>query len=326
MKPRKKKPAPSECGLTGAQAQAAYEQALSADAQGKAPARDLAAHIAGCEPCSSALQALELQGDAVSELAKEPRQPGDTAVESILRVAARSGTGKFADLAYELAKACLIRLPNLERRVRRVVEPREAPVVARELRKVHERGGATTVRSVSLGDLPRESPAETEALRAAASCLRLLEQVEGATPRHVLGMSQVYIFEKRPEKAEELLRELLTTPVDSQMRRHAYRNLMLAFIRQEKCVDALRMGDEALRNSPDDWQVLFNQAVAHAHLGQRQQFRTVARRIAEMAAASDSTYLSTLVQFELPRLARDLGSSLPEVERAFGMHRGTRSR
>jgi hypothetical protein len=327
MKPRRKKPGPSECRLTGEEAQAAFERTLGAPQDGGPQAKDLAEHIAGCEPCSSALHALELQGDAVAELARGAggAGAGGTAVETILRVAARSGSARFADLAYELAKACLIQLPNLERRVRRVVEPREAKLVARELRTAHQRSGPGA-HAADLKGVPDAAPAESEALRAAASCLRILENVEGASPRQVLGMSQVHIFEQKPEQAEKLLRELMEQPITPQMRQYARSNLMLALVRQAKYIDVVRIGDDALRQGPDEWAVLFNLAVAHAHLRHAEPFKTVAKRLGSLAVRSDSAYLSTLVQFEIPRLAEDLGSPLPDVERAFGMQRGARSR
>ncbi len=312
--------------MTGAQAQAAYENALEARRKGAAPTSDLAAHIASCGPCSSALHALELQGDAVSQLASEPGSAGDgTAVESILRVAARSGTSKFADLAYELAKACLIQLPNLERRVRRVVEPREAPVVARELRTAHQRRDPKSTK-LDMKGVPAVAPAEADALRAAASCLHILENVEGASPRQVLGMSQVHIFKKQPEKAEQALRSLLEQPLSPQMQQYARSNLMLAFIRQEKYSDAAAIGERALLNGPDEWMVLYNLAVAHAYLKNRRVFTDISGRLAKLVSLSPSSYLRDLLAFEVPRFAAELSIKPEEVAKCFGLVTARRSR
>jgi len=339
MKPRKKKPAATECGMSGADAQAAYEQTLSAGAKGGAPrAKDLADHIAGCGPCSSALYALELQGDAVSTLAGKSRDAaggaggssasGGTAIESILRVAARSGTSKLADLAYELVKACLIRLPNLERRVRRVVEPREAKIVAGELRKVNERqgGGASGAASVKLTGVPTEAPAEVDALRAATSCLKILEQVEGASPRQVLGMSQVHIFEKRPEKAETLLRGLLGQAIPPQMKSYAYINLLLSLNRQAKYAEVVAVGEEVLLQKSTNWEVPYNLAVAHAYLKNRRKFESFASQLAGLVSSSPSGPLRELLEFETPFFASELSEDPKQVARQFGILPARRSR
>ncbi len=326
MTPPRKKSAKSACGLTGAEAQAAYEKLLAAGSAPAPGAKDLADHVAGCAPCSSALHTLELQGDAVSALSKQARGgAAGTTIEGILRIAAHSGTGKLADLAYELAKACLIRLPNLERRVRRVVEPREAKLVARELRAVNQRRGLVAS-PVGLTGVPEAAPAEADALRAATSCLKILEKVEGASPRQVLGMAQVHIFEKRPERAEALLRGLLAKPLSPAMSSYARINLMLSLSYQKKYPDVVTIGRAALRDDGGNWEVLFNLAVAHACLKNAREFAAVSKRLAQLVSHSPSGSLHDLLTYETPRIAAALSEDPNQVARRFGILPARRSR
>jgi hypothetical protein len=322
----KKKSAKSECGLNGEEAQAAYEQTLAAGKSEAPRAKDLADHIADCGACSSALHALELQGDAVSALAKQPEAgtPG-TVIESVLRSAAKSGTGKLADLTYELAKACLVRLPDLERRVRRVVEPRKTPVVARELRTLNERRGLAVPR-VELDALPSEDPAESDALRAATSCLNILKKMEGNSPRHVLGMSQVHVFAKRPELAESLLRELLEQPLSPQMDAYARINLMLSLTRQAKYDDVVALGQASLRRGIDNWEVLYNLAVAYAYLKNHSAFSAISSDLAKLVSRSQQSSLHDLLEYESPRFAAELSVDPRLIAQRFGILPARRSR
>ncbi|MHC5211295.1 MAG: hypothetical protein ACYTG2_11305 [Planctomycetota bacterium] len=156
-------------------------------------APDVAGHVARCAPCSDALGALQTQRDAVQFLAGGEAGPATadrTAIEQILSATARTGREKLADLLYELAKACLIVLPDLERRIERKAEPREAPVVAGELRTINSRLDSSRS-GVSLDGVPTQTPEEARALAAADACLRILANVEGNTERQQLAYSQV---------------------------------------------------------------------------------------------------------------------------------------
>ncbi len=228
------------------------------------------------------------------------------------------GMSRLADLAYELAKASLMQVPNIQRRIQCVVEPRETPLVARELRHL-VRHRETAPAPVDLTGVPSEAPSPSEALRAAASCLRVLERLEGATPRHALCISQIHMFRRHPDRAETQLRALLARPLPAEMRVHGQVNLMLALTKQDKHIEAISLGEQILQDQPNNWQLLFNLAVAHCHLKNRAGFRSACARLGGFLKAAPSDYVLELIRFEVPRFAEEISEDPRQVAAWFGI-------
>jgi len=307
---------PMGCGLSSGDLQRGFD--------GEGGAQDVATHVASCDPCGSALEVLQTQRDAVQFLTgTSVIRPAHTAVEHILANSARAGREKLADLLYEMAKACLIVLPDLKRRIERKVEPREVPVVANELRSINSRlekvDGA-----VALRDVPQQTPEEARALKVARSCLTILDNVEGESERQQLAWSQVLIFESNPAEAERVLRRLLDSGDSLAHRELAQRNAMLALIRQGKYVDAIEVGDVAIEERPADVSILFNLAVSHAYLGDRRHFDRVARILASEVANGAPRWVIDALRYEVPRFAEILAESSVAVERSFGLVTGAK--
>jgi len=303
-------PKSSSCGMTPQDLQRAFD--------GEAGAQDVAGHVAGCAPCNSALELLQTQRDAVHYLS-EPAgdQPPQAAVEHILAESARAGREKLADLLYELAKACLIVLPDLKRRVERRVEPRDAPIVSGELRAINSRLDDADA-SIDVTPVPQTTPEEDRALGVARSCLTILENVEGKTERCCLAVSQLLIFENKPQKAESVLDSLLDSDAKLVHRELVQRNRMLSLIRQERCEEAVEIGLASLKDHPNDCVFLYNLAVAHAHLGDRPQFESVCAALGKHIGIEGPQWLVDLIVYEIPRLASDLKMSPSEVEDCLG--------
>jgi tetratricopeptide (TPR) repeat protein len=287
--------------------------------------------VARCAPCSDALSALQTQRDALQYLsvgetddAAAAVAPGRTAIEEILSATARTGREKLADLLYELAKACLIVLPDLKRRIERKAEPREAPIVAGELRTINSRLEANWA-AVPLDGVPERTPEEARALGAADACLRILENVEGSTERQQLAWSQVLLFQGHPAEAERVLGRLLRTEQLLRYRELAQRNLMLSMIRQGKYAAAAESGEAALHERPDDAVVLFNLTVSYAHLVDHAAFDRVSSALARVIADGDPAWLVQLVRYEIPRIAGDLQVAQARVEQTLGVLAGESS-
>jgi hypothetical protein len=299
------------CGLSSGELQRGFD--------GEAGAQDVATHVASCDPCGSALEVLQTQRDAVQFLTgTSVIRPAHTAVEHILANSARAGREKLADLLYEMAKACLIVLPDLKRRIERKVEPREVPVVANELRSINSRlekvDGA-----VALRDVPQQTPEEARALKVARSCLTILDNVEGDSERQQLAWSQVLIFEGNPAEAERVLRGLLASDRLLSHRELAQRNAMYAFMQQRKYGDALALGLEALAERADDCVVLYNMAVCHASLRNRSQFDAVSHRLAQHVAHGSPEWLVQLLKYEVDNFAKSLNTSPSDVAASFSL-------
>jgi tetratricopeptide (TPR) repeat protein len=282
-------------------------------------APDVAGHVAHCVPCSDALSALQTQRDAVQFLSG-PEAGADisdrTAIEQILAATARTGREKLADLLYELAKACLIVLPDLKRRIERKAEPREAPLVAGELRTINSRLEASRA-GVALDGVPAQTPEEARALGAADACLHILENVEGETERQQLALSQVLLFRDQPTAAEQLLQRLLQADRLLKYRDLVQRNTILSMIRQEKYAEAVELGEDVLAERPGDSCLLFNLAVAYAHLRDLKGFDRVAAELAASMKRCAPSWLVTVLRYEIPRFAEDLDVDQRRVDQCF---------
>lgn len=302
---------PNTCGMSSGALQRGFD--------GEGGAQDVASHVAGCDPCGTALELLRTQRDAVQFLMASPvGTPPPTAVENVLATTARAGREKLADLLYEMAKACLIVLPDLKRRIERKVEPREVPVVSNELRSINSRLEAVDG-AVALREVPQQTPEETRALKVARSCLTILDNVEGASERQRLAWSQVLIFEGRPAEAEGVLRRLLDHGVSAANRPYALQNTTMSLNQQKRFAESVEFAHGALTQCPNDCVLLYNLLVALASLRDAQRFRAVSTRFAELVPQGVPDWLARLISFEAPNFADRLGMSPSDVVRSFGL-------
>ncbi|MGQ0554284.1 MAG: hypothetical protein ACT4PU_13830 [Planctomycetota bacterium] len=309
------------CGMSAADLQAAFD--------GGAGITAVMQHVTKCRACARTLRALEVQREAVESLMSGAASAGSfgtatrgasaTAVQGMLAHSARAGRTKMADLVYELAKACLIALPDLERRVRRIEEPRAVPQVSRDVQALNLRLPAFE-KSADVSALPRAKPSEPAALDAARSCLKILEYLEGTSPRQVLATSHWLIFTGKPAKAEACLLELLSRPrLEDVYRKCSRINLMLARARLQDFNGVVAIGKDALSASQSDWQVTYNLAVAYAWLGDKDSFVAVTKQLRKVVALPGSDYLRQLLEFESERFASQLAIPEAEVESLFGL-------
>ncbi len=269
-------------------------------------------HLVACNPCGDALDTLKTQRDALVFLSTSHARTGPRSrIERVLTASAHAGREKLADLLYELAKACLVQLPEFRLRVERLVEPREADRVTEELKVLGLR--------VGLGQ-QLEPRAEWErTLRGAERSLSILENVEGRSSRHQLAMSQFYVFQGEPDRAESLLRSLLETEIPPGHRSLAFRNLLQALNRQEKYSVSAALGLEAVQAHSDDVVLWHNYAVAVSHLGLKERFQDIGETIAELVRAGVSPHALGLLENEVEGFAEDLGTTVGEVRRTLGL-------
>ena len=292
----------------------------SFDGEGDAPL--VADHVTGCDSCNTALVLLQAQRDAVSYLTSAPsRISAKTAVERILMEAASSGRNKLADLLYETAKACLVMLPNVKRRIERRVEPRGFATVTSELKTIASRLG-TTATGVTLLHLQDVPLGESNALSTASTCLSILENVEGQSERQCLAYSQVLIFSGNPVAAEDLLRRVLARGDELAHKDLAEWNIMFAMMRQRKHADAVNFGTAVLLQRPDDGVILYNLAACYAWLRNHERFEAMSARLASLLARSDEgapEWLISLLRHEAPEFASCFDLTIEAIERKFGL-------
>ena len=294
---------------------------LAFDKEDKSHTERVARHVSNCDPCETALQLLQAQRDALAFLTHVGVSNQRTGVEYLLARSAQAGRESLASLLYEMAKACLVMLPNLKRRIERRIEPRTVAVVTQDLRAMNARLG-TTATGVTILHVPPEIPTEPRALATASSCLQVLQNVEGETERQVLALSQVLIFQAKPAEAESILRELLARTQPLEHRDLAQWNLMLALMRQKRYVEVIEFGQGALNERPNDFMVLYNLAASFAALRKRAEFEAMSDRLAKELATRDGgppEWLIGLLRFEVPNFAECFGASPAEIERRFGL-------
>jgi hypothetical protein len=277
---------------------------------------EVLSHVPGCHPCTTSLTVIASQRDAVRHLVAEP---GGTAVEFLLERGAQAGEKKLANLVYELAKACLVIVKNINRRVDLASRPRDGVAIAKDVRDVAYRKRNGQSHSIT-SRIPLTAPAEADAIGAAGSCISILEELEGRTERQQLAHAIELICGNRPAEAEELLSGLLST-VTPANRLHAIHNLMWAQIRQGGFQRALSTGVSMLVDHPDDWLITYNLVAASVRLGRRADFDRFASRLRALqpSAASHRAFNTRLLEFEIQHMADDLGIDKNDVVKALGL-------
>lgn len=274
----------------------------------------LLAHVPGCPGCAASLTVLSAQKEGLQHLTVAPA--GGTAVERVLARGVRSGRRRLADLVYELAKACLVVVQDIDRRLHLATRPRDVEAIGRDVRAVGSR--LPPREREEAAKLPAAKPDEARALAAAECCIRILEHVEGPSERQRLAWSVWLICSGRPAEAEGVLRGM----VEGGASPHAFRNLLWALNRQGKFADSISIGKAAIRKYPRDWHLAYNVLVAIAWLGDVRSFKEAASHLRSAARLSriDGQYRSEVLKFESARFAEALGIPTTVVVRELGVH------
>ena len=279
---------------------------------------ELLAHVPSCGACSTTLTVLAAESQGLQRLTHE--SAGGTAVERILARGVRQGDRKLADLVYEMTKACLVVVQDIDRRLHLATRPREAAVIDRDVRGVAARLPMRLREAASA--LPRGKPEEDQALSAAESCVRILERVEGASERQRLAKSVWLICAGRANEAEGVLRGMLGGNIARTFRRSVLHNLAWTLSRQRQFDSALSVCQLALREFPDDWMTVYNASVSASLNGSAalaRRYASVLKRVPAEGGAAEQRRRAQHLAFEVPRIAERLGLSESTVARWFGV-------
>lgn len=289
MSPAKRKPAPrakaksrKPAARTRAKPKARHRSAtctLSSRRLAELFDRDdraaLLAHVPGCPGCAARLTVLSANRESLIRLIDVPE--GGTAVERVLARGVRSGRRRLADLVYELAKACLVVVQDIDRRLHLATRPRDVEAIGRDVRAVGSRLPPRVREETA--KLPVAKPDESRALAAAESCIRILEHEEGKSERQRLAWSVWLICAGRPAEAEGVLRAGLAAGYFEAAQNHAYNNLLWALSRQGKFAEMLDVASLADGRQSTNWMFQLNLAVAASHCCKQAEFRTYAKRL-----------------------------------------------
>jgi hypothetical protein len=285
---------------------------------------DVLTHVPACHPCTTSLTVIASQRDAIRHLTAEP---SGTAVEYLLERGARAGERKLADLVYELAKACLVVIKDIDRRVNLATRPREQAEIGRDLRGVTSRA-LNGAHHVAAGRLPTKKPNEPDALVAAGDCIEILEQLEGKSERQQLSRAVWLICGERAGEAESLLTRMLEAGVSPPGQLHANRNLLWSLLRQYKFDRILSLEATVLEAFGGDWECLFNLVVAAARGGNTALFEKHSARLRRVGSGDEETqeFRDSVLRFETSRIAGKLGLPQDKVARLLGIADGQRAR
>jgi tetratricopeptide (TPR) repeat protein len=303
---RKSRSSAAACDMPLAKLAAAFDRP-----EGAGP---LLSHVPVCGACTTSLTVLAASKQGLKHLTADGT---GTAVERVLARGQAQGQKKLADLVYELVKACLVVVQDIDRRLHLDRRPREQAVIGREVRDVAARLPEADRRR--LAELPTGSASTERALVAARSCVQILGQLEGRSERQRLSYAVMLICDGQPTEAEACLREFLHDP-SRVHRRMAYWNLLWALNRQQKFEQSIDVAQSSLREFPDDWELNFNLAVASAWRRDRARFLSAARSL-RLSASAESTraFREGVLRFEAPRFAQALKVSDREVTRLLGL-------
>lgn len=333
MSPAKRKPAPrakaksrKPAARTRAKPKARHRSAtctLSSRRLAELFDRDdraaLLAHVPGCPGCAARLTVLSANRESLIRLIDVPE--GGTAVERVLARGVRSGRRRLADLVYELAKACLVVVQDIDRRLHLATRPRDVEAIGRDVRAVGSRLPPRVREETA--KLPVAKPDESRALAAAESCIRILEHEEGKSERQRLAWSVWLICAGRPAEAEGVLRGMVEGVASPFCRRSIHHNLAWALSRQRCYEAALQVSEKALAEFPNDWLLAYNASVSAALAGNEVLAERHARRLRDLQSAEPLRQHQQRSQltFEIPRIAEKLRLSEVSVARWFGLNR-----
>lgn len=275
----------------------------------------LLSHVPGCGACTTSLTVLAAAGQGLKHLTADG---AGTGVERVLARGQAQGVRKFADLVYELVKACLVVVQEKDRRLQFDHFPRPKSVVDLEVNGALARL-ATASRHES-HRLSNGDPTTDRAIVAAGSSIKILEQLEGPSERLRITRGVLLICSGRAAEAEEHLRTVLSDGATGANRRSALNNLTWALIRQRKTAEALEVGGRASREFPSSWVANYNLAVAAAWANEPALVRRCARKLLGLRTSQrvEADRRRAQLVREVPRFAEQLGQPLSAVAKWFG--------
>jgi hypothetical protein len=304
---RKARSSVAACDMPVAKLAAAFDRPEGAE--------PLLSHVPGCGACTTSLTVLAASKQGLKHLTADGT---GTAVERVLARGQAQGRRKLADLVYELTKASLVVLKDVDRRLHLARKPRDQALINGEMRGVVARLPQSERRAV--GGLPNGTPSEDQAMIAAESCIKILAIVEGETSRQRLSRAVWLICAMRPSEAQRELEHLLEENHGAPTTHYVYWNLLWALNAQKKYSEVLERGETALRRFSGDRTITYNLCVASACLGRRALFDRFAKELRATGEAAERIEIDDrLLQFEAPQFAEKLGINVGQVERAFGL-------
>ncbi len=234
-----------------------------------------------------------------------------------------AGTGKLADLVYEMAKACLAALPDFSVRTRLLAEPRAPEVIAGELSTM-----ASCLRGVAeapdLSAVARRRPEADAALDDARKCLDVLQTLEGTSGRQQLARALFLIHDQRHAQAELVLRQLLARPGESgEIARLAEVNLAFALLRQARFADVVPVAEAAIARSEQDPVPWFNLLAALAELRDPARFERAVETFRARHARPASPLVAAWIANDLAMLAEVAGLPRTRIAALCATPRGS---
>jgi len=138
---------------------------------------DLARHVRDCAHCTTELERIEGQRDALASLSGGPR-----GAEAALDSSRRAAEAALADLVAELAEGCLVADDGARGQGGRAAGARPWSTVRAEVTLLAARLSQLGAR-IDLSGLPDRAPAAAERAAFARACSAVLTALEGATAR-----------------------------------------------------------------------------------------------------------------------------------------------
>lgn len=240
---------------------------------------------------------------------KERSKNVGSLVQRMLEAAADAGRRRLADLVYEMAKSCLLAVPDFEQRMLVRQAPRGRQQVADDVRHMSARLAAVAEQPpvTRVADVARHLTTREAALDDTLTCLHSLEQLEGPSGRSQVALALHHIHTGRLTEAERLLRALAEADIPAVTRQNVFRNLTLTLLRQERWDDALEIAEISGVDWPDDPVRHMNICYATARLGNAEGFESHVRRLVALNVASPQPRVQAWIDRELQPLAQAVG-------------------
>lgn|GEM_PF-1309046 len=235
-----------------------------------------------------------------------------TLVQRMLDVAIEAGHRRLSDLVYEMAKSCLVAVPDFEQRMLVHTPPRRREQVAEDVRDMGARLAAVSAPSHEIepvADVALHATSRQAMLDDALGCLQALERLEGPSGRQQVALALHHIHTDQLTEAEHLLHGLMNADIPSVTRQNVFRNLTLVLLRQERWADALGVAEAAAADWPDDPARIMNVCYATTRLDDAEGFESHVRQLVAIQAREQHPRVSAWINEELPRLGARLGLS-----------------
>lgn len=233
-------------------------------------------------------------------------------VQQMLDAALRAGRRRLADLLYEMAKACLLEVPQFAERTLVRKAPRKRAVVADEMHHLVDRIDHAGGRAPDVSQVAQDERADR--LEAAESCLLKLSEVEGESGRQQVALALKHIYAQQLDDAEVLLRALVDRDLPAVTRQNVFRNLTLCLLRQERWSDALDVCADSADEWPDDPVRMMNICFGTARLGDVPGFEGALVQLAELHERDPQVRVAAWIDGECRALAHDLALPAGRVD------------